>query len=98
MWSQRVGHRQLQPWIGPHGSQWTMYAQPKQMQPHAHFGDPVGVQTTSASGSCQTDQCTLRGNLSRESDAPLLPVGSLVQRLWGEPVGGIESEVGGKPP
>ena len=41
-------------------------------QPHPHSGGLVGVQTTSASGSCQTDQCTLWGNLSRGSDAPLL--------------------------
>ena len=36
VWSQRVGHQQLQPLIGPYGGQWTMCALPKQMQPHPH--------------------------------------------------------------
>ena len=97
VWSQRVGCRQLQPWIGPHGGQWTMCVQPKQTQPHSHSGGPVGAQTTGASGSCQTDQCKLWGNLSRGSDTPLLSVSPLVQDPWGEPVGGIECEEDGKP-
>ena len=73
----------------------TMCVQPKQTQPHPHSGGPVGVQTTGASGSCQTDHCKL---LSRESDTPLLSVDPLVEDPWGEPVGGIECEEGGKPP
>ena len=55
-----------------------MCVQPKQTQPLTHSRRPVGVQTTGASGSCQTDQCKLRGNLSRGSDTPLLSVGKSV--------------------
>ena len=89
MWSQRVGHRRLQPSIGPYGSQWTMCVLPKQLQPHPHFEMPVGVQTTGVSGSSQTDLCTLWGNPSRGSDTPPLHAGPLVHGLWGEPVGGV---------
>ena len=71
---------------------------PMQMQPHPHSELPVDVQTTGVSGSFQTDQCILWGNLSRGSDTPLLHSGPLVHGLWGEPVGGAECEVGGKPP
>ena len=70
----------------------------RQMQPHPHSEVPVGVQTIGVSGSSQTDQCTLWGNPSRGSDTPLLHADTLVQGPWGEPVGGIDCEVGGKPP
>ena len=75
-----------------------MCVQPKQTQPYSHSGGPVGVQTTGASGSCQTDQCKLGGNLSRGSDTPLLFTGPLVQDPWGEPAGGVKYEEGKKPP
>ena len=73
-----------------------MCALPKQMQPNPHSEVPIGVQTIGVSGSSQTDQCTLSGNPSRGSDTPLLPAGPLALR--GEPVGGVECEVGRKPP
>ena len=75
-----------------------MCALPKEMQPHPHSEVPVGVQTIGVSGFFQTDQCTLWGNQSRGSDTPLPPAGPLAQGFWGEPVGGVECEVGGKPP
>ena len=71
-----------------------MCVQPRRMQPHPHSGGPVSAQTTGASGSCQTDQCKLWGNLSRGSNTLLLSVGPLVQDPWGEPVGGVECEEG----
>ena len=98
MWSQRVGHQQPQPLIGPYGGQWTMCVLPMQMQPHLHSELPVGVQITGVSESFQTDQCILWGNLSRGSDTPPLPAGPLVHGLWGEPVGGVGCKLGGKPP
>ena len=98
MWSQRVGHQQLQPLTGPYGGQWTMCTLPKQMQPHPHSEVLVGVQTIGVLGSSQTDQCTLWGNPSRGSDTPLSPAGPLVQSPCREPVGGVECKVGGKPP
>ena len=41
MCSQKVGHRRLQPLIGPYGGQWTMCALPREMQPQPHSEVPV---------------------------------------------------------
>ena len=57
MWSQRVGHQQLQPSIGPRGDHWTMCALPRQMPPHLiysyHFaGSIVFPSIGSSSNTC----------------------------------------------
>ena len=92
VWSQRVSCRQLQPWIGPHGGQWTMCSA------KADTATSPFRRAHRCSNNFQTDQCTLWGFLSRGSDTPLLSVGPLVQDPWGEPVGGVECEEGGKTP